>query len=160
MITPKGLLVSVCFCALSLVGCGESSKGEVRCGVYIKVDAACEVPMIALLSDPSAYEGIRISFVGFLVGDHVPGTVYVSREAWRVRDRSSAVLLSSESLGLRSLIPRQRYSYVVVTGHVSEVGENRQPNVVVSSSRVLSVYTPTDFSEHEKALMKGEVGPQ
>ena len=131
--------------AILLASCGLR-QDDGRCALYVNADVPCDVPFVALLSDPVVYVGKPVQVVGFLGGSTSPGTLYLNREAWIAGDEASSILLS-----LAGANADDKYWYVRVSGVLAEVGErpSRQPNLVFSVTRIVGVYQPSDFTERE-----------
>lgn len=130
-----------------------------RCAIYEKVKANCAIPMSALLSNPASYVNTRVSFVGFLAGPARPGTIYLNRESWNIRDKASAVFLAPAEEAVLD-VSELKYSYVTVFGTVLKVGQSRQPNIVVVPSEIVILERIGDYSERERSLMLEEQGAQ
>jgi len=112
--------------------------------------------MVAVLANPKEYELIPISVGGFLAGETLPGTIYLSREAWVIGDGSSSILLSSADENISDNSLKYKFSYVVVSGILNSPGQrkSRQPNLVLLVDKIVHMHKPDDFSPQELRLIE------
>ncbi|MGY0561222.1 hypothetical protein ACW7G2_10955 [Luteimonas sp. A277] len=153
-------LLIIVVASMLLIACGMSAEdglSDQRCIPYEKAGVPCELPLVAILANPKAYESMPITVGGFLAGEASPGALYSSREAWAIGDRSSAILLSSEDEGIVNDGLEYKFSYVVVSGALDNVGQrrSRQPNLVFSVRSIVRIHQPDDFSGRELRIIEG-----
>lgn len=170
----KGLLmIRIVALCLLVVGCSSSVNNQVSseniysanaiCSAYEKAGAPCEISLTQLIGNPNSYFGKQISFVGFLGGRAVPGTVFLGREQWLSHDTASAIHLSVDTEQLeqfRSADLQVKYTYVIVQGELSAVPRKGRPSIVVVPSRIVVARRISGFTKDEEVLIQEERIPE
>ncbi len=140
--------------ALALAGCaGRSDQGSgVGCG---DVGSAypCERSLVAVIANPDLYKGRLVRTAGFVSGGESRNLLFMSREGWAAGDRFSSIVVDVEQ---GAEVPE--FSFVVVTGVIQINDAVRQPKiriVVTEGANIATMYSPEDWSAHERDLMTG-----